>query len=146
MATITQDTGARRELIWRWTSVIVTAVVMGLSVAQFLNLLGKHTIGAEIYGVVVAFLSAVAGVSSLSLLLSPRRQKYLLIAVLVLWAIVALGGIAGSVAHVIGPDLTGAHGPVDGRPRPIAAPLVFTLFGIVGGSALFLGQRRKSDV
>jgi hypothetical protein len=33
------------------------------------------------------------------------------------------------------------YGPVDPRPRPIAAPLVFTLLGIVGGTALFLGNR-----
>jgi hypothetical protein len=62
-----------------------------------------------------------------------------LVAVLVVWAVVALGGIAGTVAHVVGPPI--GEGPVDARPRPIPAPLVFTLLGLVGGAALLLGQR-----
>ena len=37
-----------------------------------------------------------------------------------------------------------AHGPVDPRPRPAGAPLIFTLLGVVGGGALFYGQRHIS--
>jgi hypothetical protein len=38
---------------------------------------------------------------------------------------------------------SGGHGPVDLRPRPIAAPLIFTLLGLAGGAALFFGQRAR---
>jgi hypothetical protein len=41
---------------------------------------------------------------------------------------------------VIGPGA--GHGPIDSRARPIAAPLVFTLLGLVGGAAAWFGQRR----
>ena len=34
-------------------------------------------------------------------------------------------------------------GAVDLRPRPIVAPLVFTVLGSVGALALFLGQRAR---
>ena len=50
---------------------------------------------------------------------------------------------AGEIA-IDGRAVTGVapeYGPVDPRPRPIAAPLVFTLLGLVGGAALFVGQR-----
>jgi hypothetical protein len=52
---------------------------------------------------------------------------------------VVLGGVIGTYYHIVG--VAPEYGPVDPRPRPIAAPLVFTLLGIVGGSALLLGQR-----
>jgi hypothetical protein len=59
--------------------------------------------------------------------------------VIVLWALISLGGVAGTIAHAVGP--VPGHGPIDPRPRPVFAPLVFTLLGTVGGTALFLGQR-----
>jgi hypothetical protein len=43
------------------------------------------------------------------------------------------------VAHIVGP--VAGHGPVDVRPRPVLAPLIFTTFALVGGAALFIGQR-----
>lgn len=72
---------------------------------------------------------------------SPRVRLVATAAVLLLWTVVALGGLAGTIAHVIGP--VPGHGPMDLRPRPIAAPLVFTLLGSVGAAALTLGQRAR---
>jgi hypothetical protein len=63
------------------------------------------------------------------------------VAVLVLWAVVALGGLAGMIAHIVGP--VPGHGPMDLRPRPIPAPLVFTLLGCVGALALSRGRRSR---
>jgi hypothetical protein len=65
-----------------------------------------------------------------------------------LWATVAVWSLgrgrarrlAGTVAHIVGP--VPGHGPIDLRPRPILAPLIFTLFGLAGGAALWFGQRR----
>jgi hypothetical protein len=83
----------------------------------------------------------VAAGSNIGLLRSPRVRVIATGAVLVLWAVVALGGIAGTIAHLVGP--VPGHGPIDLRPRPIAAPLVFALLGSVGAAALFFGQRAR---
>jgi hypothetical protein len=91
--------------------------------------------------VLTAALSTGAAVANLALLRSPRMQVVATAAVLVLWAVVAVGGVAGTIAHVVGP--VPGNGPMDLRPRPITAPLVFTLLGSVGALALFLGQRAR---
>ena len=77
-----------------------------------------------------------------SSLRSPSLRTIAAAAVIVLWVVVALGGVAGTIAHVIGP--VPGYGPIDPRPRPIAAPLVFTLLGFVGAAALVLGQRMRT--
>jgi hypothetical protein len=118
---------------------VTTALVLALSVAEFISLNGRHTIGAESYGLLVAGVAVAASILSLGLLLSPQRRVIATAAALVLWTIVALGGVAGTYYHVVG--VAPEYGPVDPRPRPIAAPLVFTLLGTVGGSAVFFGQR-----
>ncbi len=100
-----------------------------------------HHTGPELYGVLTAALSTGAAAANLALLRSPRVRLIATAAVVLLWAIVALGGVAGTIAHVVGP--VPGHGPMDLRPRPIAAPLVFTLLGTVGAAALGLGQRAK---
>ena len=110
-----------------------------MSVAEFINLSGHHMVGAESYGLLVAGVAVAAGIISLGLVLSPQRRVITTAAVLVLWASVALGGVAGTYYHIVG--VAPEYGPVDPRPRPIAAPLVFTLLGLVGGAALILGQR-----
>jgi hypothetical protein len=73
---------------------------------------------------------------------SKQRRLWATVAVLILWSVVALGGLAGTVAHIIGP--VAGHGPIDLRPRPIPAPLIFTLLGLAGGAALWFGRRRRA--
>jgi hypothetical protein len=43
---------------------------------------------------------------------------------------------------MVGP--VAGHGPVDLRPRPFGAPLIFTLLGLVGSAALWFGQRPRA--
>jgi hypothetical protein len=143
MSTISQSGDvSTRARAGRFAWFVTTALVLALSVAEFINLSGRHTIGAESYGLLVAGVAVAAGIFSLGLVLSPRRRVVATAAVLVLWAIVVLGGLAGTYYHIVG--VAPEYGPVDPRPRPIAAPLVFTLLGVVGGTALFFGQRAAS--
>ena len=123
----------------RWVSLVAALVVLAWSVAELVNLVQRHTIGAELYGVLVAALAVVAGIGTVALLALGRRRVVASVAVIVLWGVVALGGVAGTIAHVVGP--APGHGPVDTRPRPVPAPLVFTALGIIGGTTLLLGQR-----
>jgi hypothetical protein len=123
----------------RFALFVTNALVLAVSVAEFINLSGRHMVGAESYGLLVAGVAVAAGIFSLGLVLSPRRRAIATAAVLVLWAIVALGGVAGTYYHIVG--VAPEYGPVDPRTRPITAPLVFTLLGIVGGTAVFFGQR-----
>jgi hypothetical protein len=140
MSTLTQASEVSiRPRTRRLTLFVTTGLVLAVSVAEFINLSGRHTVGAESYGLLVAGVAIVAGIFSLGLVLSPQRRVIATAAVLVLWAIVALCGLAGTYYHIVG--VAPEYGPVDPRPRPIAAPLVFTLLGVVGGTALFFGQR-----
>jgi len=140
MSTLTQQSEVSvRARAGRLAIFITTALVLALSVAEFINLSGRHTVGAESYGLLVAGVAVAAGIFSLGLVLSPQRRVVATAAVLVLWAIVVLGGVAGTYYHIVG--VAPEYGPVDPRPRPIAAPLVFTVLGVVGGTALFFGQR-----
>jgi hypothetical protein len=141
MSTLTQARDVSlRARIRRPTLFVIAGLVLALSVAEFINLSGRHVVGAESYGLLVAGAAVVAGIFSLGLVLSPQRRVIATAAVLALWAIVALGGIAGTYYHIVG--VAPQYGPVDPRPRPIAAPLVFTLLGTIGGTALFFGQRQ----
>jgi hypothetical protein len=140
MSTLTQASEVSiRARTRRLTLFVSAGLALAVSVAEFINLSGRHTVGAESYGLLVAGVAIAAGIFSLGLLLSPQRRVIATAAVLVLWAIVALGGLAGTYYHIVG--VAPEYGPVDPRPRPIAAPLVFTLLGVVGGTALFFGQR-----
>jgi 4-amino-4-deoxy-L-arabinose transferase-like glycosyltransferase len=126
---------------WRRRIAIGGAViVLGWSIVELASLAVVHTTGPELYGVLVAALAVAAGVGTLILLRSSERRLWATVALLALWAVVVLGGLAGVVAHIVGP--VAGHGPVDTRPRPIAAPLIFTAFGLVGSAALWFGQRR----
>jgi hypothetical protein len=131
--------------IWRAVtdhrSQLMSVVVLGWSISYTVTLAVVHNAGAELYGVLTALLSTVAAAANLGLLRAPRVRAIATGVVLLLWAVVALGGIAGTVAHVIGP--VPGHGPMDLRPRPVAAPLVFTLLASVGAAALALGQRAR---
>lgn len=131
--------------IWRTVterrSLLVSIVVLGWSIDYTVTLAVVHNSGTELYGVLTAALSTGAAIANIVLLRSPRTRVIATAAVVVLWAVVAVGGLAGTIAHIVGP-LAG-HGPVDLRPRPIAAPLVFTLLGSAGAAALVLGQRMR---
>jgi 4-amino-4-deoxy-L-arabinose transferase-like glycosyltransferase len=133
--------GAIRRTFAERRPLLMSVVVLGWSIKYFVTLALTHHTGPELYGVLIAALSTGAAVANLALLRSPRLQVVATAAVLVLWAVIAVGGVAGTIAHVVGP--VAGHGPVDLRPRPIAAPLVFTILGSVGALALFLGQRAR---
>jgi hypothetical protein len=141
----TQNLGSRWRGIASHRWEIVTGVVLAWSLTETASLAVVHTTGPELYAVLVAAVSAGAAGANLALLRSDRLNRIpavaavATVAVLSLWTIVALGGVAGTIAHVIGP--VAGHGPVDLRPRPIAAPLVFTLLGAAGAAALVLGRR-----
>jgi 4-amino-4-deoxy-L-arabinose transferase-like glycosyltransferase len=122
----------------RRIAVFMSLAVLAWAVVELTSLAFRHTTGPELYGVLVAALAVVAGVLNLVALNSPRGRLWAIVAV-VLWAVVALGGLAGLAAHVIGPSAE--HGPVDLRPRPTLAPLVFTALGAVGGLVVIVGRR-----
>jgi 4-amino-4-deoxy-L-arabinose transferase-like glycosyltransferase len=130
------------ERLRRWAPLVAAVVVTGWALVELVGLVWVgHTIGPELYGILVAALAVLAGILSIAVLASPRRRVLASMAVGLLWAVIALGGIAGAVAHAIGP--VPGHGPVDERPRPAGAPLVFTALGLVGGGALVFGSRRR---
>jgi 4-amino-4-deoxy-L-arabinose transferase-like glycosyltransferase len=128
-----------RDRTRRWISIFVTLAVLAWSILQLINLGLNHTTGPELYGVAVAAVAVGTGVLSLALLASTRRRFLASVGVLVLWTVIALGGVAGAVAHIVGP--APGHGPIDTRPRPVAAPLIFTALGLAGGAAVVYGQR-----
>lgn len=140
-AAATSSSTEARDRTIRRLSLIVSIVVLGWSTVELVNLGLTHTTGPELYGVLVAALATGAGAANLWLLRGPRANWLVVIGVLVLWAVIALGGLAGTVAHIVGP--VADHGPVDLRPRPVAAPLVFTLLGVAGAAALFVGRRSE---
>ena len=133
--------GMLRRLFAERGWLVLSVVVLVWSVSELGSLAVNHNTGPELYGVLTAALAAAAGVANVALLRSPRIHIVLTATVLVLWAVVAIGGFAGMIAHIVGP--VPGYGPVDLRPRPIAAPLVFTLLGSVGVLALFRGQRSR---
>lgn len=131
-----------RRAILEHRPVLMSVAVLGWSLKYLVSLGLTHTAGPEIYGVLTAVLAAGAAGSNLVVLRSPRPQLLLAAVLVSLWVLIALAGIGGTIAHVVGP--VAGHGPIDLRPRPIAAPLVFTLLGSVGGAALVLGQRSRA--
>jgi len=119
--------------------LIMSVAVLAWSVKYTVSLGLTHTTGPEVYGVMTAALAVGAAVANLVLLRSGRMPVLVVGGLLALWVLIAVAGLAGTIAHIVGP--VAGHGPVDLRPRPIPAPLVFTLLGAVGGTALFLGRR-----
>ena len=138
-ATTPSGSAEARDRLIRRAALVASVVVFGWSLVELVNLSLNHNTGPEVYGILVAALATGAGVANLVLLRSSRAQVLVIVAVLGVWAVVALGGIAGAVAHIVGAPL--GEGPVDLRPRPATAPLVFTFLGLVGGAALLFGQR-----
>jgi hypothetical protein len=132
------DAGARGRFRYRLV-LAVSLVVTGWSVIESISLGLRHTVGAEVYGVLVAGLAVVAGGLTVGLLVSTSRRAGLSLVALALWGVVAIGGVAGTFAHIVGPPP--GHGPIDARPRPMTAPLVFTVLGVAGAAALLVGGR-----
>jgi hypothetical protein len=124
-------------------ALIASAALFIWAAVELVSLVQRHTTGPEIYGLVVAALAAIAGAGNLWFLRSSRQRTWYAVALAVVWAIIALGGVAGVVAHIVGP--VAGHGPVDLRPRPISAPLVFTAMGAVGALAVWLGRRTAAQ-
>jgi hypothetical protein len=118
---------------------MATFAVTGWSIKYLVGMSLTHTTGPEIYGVLTAVVAVGAGVASVAV---QRRRPASVVAVgavIAVFALVALAGLGGTIAHVIGP--VGGHGPIDPRPRPVAAPLVFTVLGTAGGFAALLANR-----
>ena len=131
------DSGRGRNR--RRIATFASLALLAWSIVELVSLGLRHTVGSELYGVLVAALAVAGGVINLVLLASSRKGAWAVAGSLVLWTVVALGGLAGVVAHVVGP--VPGHGPIDPRPRPIAAPLVFTAMGAIGGLTVVLGYR-----
>jgi hypothetical protein len=130
-----------RRTVTDHRSQLMSMAVLGWSIKYTVTLALAHHTGAELYGVLTAALSTGAAIANLALLRSSRVRVIATGAVVALWVVVAFGGLAGTIAHIVGP--VPGHGPIDLRPRPIAAPLVFSLLGSVGAAALVLGKRAR---
>src|SRR5512134_1074771 len=89
---------------------LMSAVTLAWSIKYAATLAVSHNTGPELYGVLTAALATGAAASNLALLRSPRVRVIATGAVLVVWAVVALGGIAGTMAHIVGP--VAGHGPI----------------------------------
>ena len=127
---------------------LVTAVVAVGCAMVFVRLLGTHTTGGEIDGVIVAAAGVAAAVLSLAFLAAHRRRT-------VAGASRRRTGGPWSAAPAVAPAhrrrdrrlpgslaRSGARHPFsDPRPRPPLAPLVLSGLGIAGAAALVAGSR-----
>ncbi len=125
----------------RFAALVVTVLVLGFCATYLIRLAPTHTVGAEIYGVLVAGVATATALASLAILATGQRSSLATALVLGLWLVIAVAGVAGVAAHVIGP--VAGHGPVDDRARPVAAPLIFTVLGVIGAVALYVGRARR---
>ena len=145
MSTLTSSTAESSTLmrrVGRWLPRGVAIVVLGWSAVELVGLIAAgHWVGAELYGLLVAILAVVAAIATLWLVLTRRQRTWIATGLVSLWAVVALGGLAGTVAHAVGPSP--GHGPVDDRPRPAGAPLVFSALGVLGSGAVIADVRRR---
>jgi len=123
-------------------AIVATLALLAWSIVEVIGMGLRHTSGSQLYGVIVAVLAVGAGFLNLALLLSARRRTWAVAGAAVLWAVVALGGIAGVVAHVAWPT-TGPY--ADPRPKPAMAPLAFTAMGAAGGLTIVLALRAGSS-
>ena len=132
----TRPRGASRIVIF------MSLALLAWSIVEVVGLAGRHTIGPEVYGVLVAVLAVIAASAALYAMRSTPTQRWIVGALAVVWAIVAIGGVAGVAAHVIGP--VPGHGPVDLRVRPVLAPLAFTAMGAIGETVLWIWRRQPA--
>jgi hypothetical protein len=119
---------------------MATFAVTGWSIKYLIQLSLTHTSGPEIYGVLTAAVAVGAGIASVAVQRSRPASLLAVVPIVVVFALVALAGLGGTVAHIVGP--VAGHGPIDPRPRPVVAPLVFTVLGLAGAGALVIAQRR----
>jgi len=131
------------SLVRHRAALIASAALLLWAAVELVSLVQRHTAGPEIYGLMVAALAVAAAAGNLWLLGSAARSTWFAVALAVVWAVIALGGLAGVVAHIVGPGV--GHGPVDVRPRPVGAPLVFTAMGASGVLALWFGRRAAAS-
>src|SRR5512132_3111011 len=100
MSTITQSRAfGMRIRSWQFALFVAMAVVTAYSIAEAVNLFQVHTVGAEWYGVLVAVIAAGTGIFSLAVLMSPRPRTWATVALLAVWTLVAVAGIAGAYYH-----------------------------------------------
>jgi len=135
---LTEWADLARSRTRRRVAILASLAVLAWAIVELVSLASRHTTGPELYGVLVAALAVAAGILNLVALNAPRTWIWVLAAV-VLWAIVAIGGLGGVIAHLVGPSVE--FGPVDPRPRPVLAPIVFTALGAVGGLVVIMGRR-----
>ena len=124
--------------------LLMSVAVLAWSSKYAVSLALVHTTGAELYGVLTALIAVGAAVANLAVIRSRRAHVLVVAALLGVWVLVALAGLGGVIAHVIGP--VAGHGPIDPRPRPVLAPLVFTLLASVGALALVLARRMSTRI
>jgi 4-amino-4-deoxy-L-arabinose transferase-like glycosyltransferase len=136
----TPDIGRQRTA--RRAAILATLALLAWSIVDLISLALRHTTGPQGYGLLVAALAVGAAVLNVLLLMTARKRTWAVAGAVLLWAVVALGGVAGAVAHVAWPA-TGPYG--DPRPKPALAPLAFTAMGVVGGVAIVVAQRSGSN-
>ena len=141
----TAFTSIRRTVVER-RPLFMSIAVLGWSTKYFVSMALTHTTGPEVYGVLTAAIAVAAGIGNLVLIRSSRVRRSPLLALAVtaaliaVWVLVAFAGLGGTIAHVVG---SMGHGPVDPRPRPVPAPLIFTVLGTVGALAVVLAHRMR---
>jgi hypothetical protein len=131
MASVTTTPTADRIRQWVPLGLIIVAFLY--SAAEVFALGARHNDGVRISGVGVAALATLAGAISIWLVASNARRTLISSLVLILWAIVTIGGIGGTIAHV--------QQSVPGS--LVAAPLTFTVVGVIGGVSLWYDQFRR---
>jgi hypothetical protein len=122
----------------------VTFVVLAWSLVELAGMALNHTVGPEAYAIIVPAVAVIAAAAGMTVLWTGRRRMLATAAILVLWAIVGLGGIAGTYYHAVG--VAPEYGPVDPRPRPAGTPLLFVALALAGGAAVVAGQRGIATV
>jgi hypothetical protein len=122
--------------------IATTIVTIGCAAVLLLLLSVNHTIGGEVDGPSVAAYGIVVGLLSLIFLIAAGRHRLAFGILLVLWVLLAVSGVDGYVQHAKAVTPASA----DQRERPALAPLVFTVFGVIGGGALIVGYRRTRGV
>jgi hypothetical protein len=119
--------------------MFMSIAVLAWSTKYAVSLAAVHTTGAELYGVLTAVIAMGAALANLAVFRAQRVHVLVVVLLLGIWALVGLAGMGGAVAHLVGP--VAGHGPLDPRPRPVLAPLVFTVLASVGALALVLARR-----
>ena len=111
----------------RWP-LVLAAVVTLWSLSLVVRFFSTHTIGFERAALLVAVVGLVAGGSTAAYLIGRLHGGAVRMGLVVLWLVVGMAGIGGTILHLNPPGVAAA----DGRQRPMVAPLIFTLFAVAG--------------